>query len=62
MNMAMKLNYRPSDLGYYTTWWLTAKPSISSQTRTSPKTCIKFDDKCVAIQQVIIYIHYYTFY
>ncbi len=30
----MKLSYHPSDLSYYTTWWLTPVSSISSQNTT----------------------------
>lgn len=57
----MKLNYCPSDLAYYTTWWLTSKPSTSSQTKSSSsQNNIKFDDDCNTIQQVSLYILLYV--
>jgi hypothetical protein len=34
MDTNMKLSYHPSDLSYYTTWWLTPVSSISSQNTT----------------------------
>ncbi len=59
----MKLKYQPSDLAYYTTWWLNSKPSNSTQITTlSVQNSIKSDDECIIIQQVIIYIIIYTFY
>jgi hypothetical protein len=63
--MDSKLNYNPSDLAYYTTWWLTSKPSISSQTTItslSVHNSIKSDDECLFIQQVTIYIIIYMFF
>jgi hypothetical protein len=30
MNTNTKSLYHPGDLSYYTTWWLTPEPSISS--------------------------------
>jgi hypothetical protein len=29
MNVAMRLDYSPSELAYYTTWWLKSTPSTS---------------------------------
>jgi len=54
--MTVNFNYRPSDLAYYTTWWLTSKPSDSSQITTlSVKNSVKSEDECGSfIQQVII--------
>jgi len=61
--MAMKLKYQPSDLAYYTTWWLTSKPSNSIQiTKLSVQNSVKSNDESIIIQQVIIYVIIYTFY
>lgn len=55
--MSIKLNYRPSDLAYYTTWWLTSKPSISSQTTIlSMDNSIKINDECISHRPVIIFL------
>ncbi len=55
LNIAMELKYRPSDLAYYTTWWLTSRPSNSSQmTTASVQNSIKSDEECMVMQQVII--------
>jgi hypothetical protein len=52
----MKSNYRPSDLSYYTTWWLTPTSSLSSQNTTlSVHDHVKSNDECND-QQVIIYM------
>ena len=60
--MATKSNYRPSDLAYYTTWWLTSKPSISSQMKTSSsQNCSKLYDQYVTIDEVILYILLYIY-
>ncbi len=57
----MKPTYRPSDLNFYTTWWLTSKSSSLSHTATtlSVRNAAELDDQCT-IQQVIIYIIIYV--
>lgn len=53
--MSISYNYRPSDLAFYTTWWLNSKTSISSQgTLLSTDTSTKTDDECLSHQTVII--------
>ncbi|CAF0925168.1 unnamed protein product [Adineta steineri] len=51
--MAMKLKSSPSNLTFYTTWWLTSTSSISPKITSSSQTSLKLDDKCNIIEQVI---------
>ena len=54
--MDTKLNYRPSDLGYYTTWWLTPTSSNASQVTTlATQISSKSDEQCVIVKPVILY-------
>lgn len=56
-DMSIKSNYRPSDLAYYTTWWLSSKSSNSSQMTTiSGRNSIKSEDESTIPQEVIIYM------
>ena len=54
--MSMKSNYGPNDLAFYTTWWLTPTPSISSKTTLSVQNSIKSDNEHSVLQSVMIHL------
>jgi hypothetical protein len=58
LDMSIRFNYCPSDLAYYTTWWLNSKPLISSQTTSilSVNNSIKIEDEYLSHQSVIIFL------
>ncbi|CAF1220610.1 unnamed protein product [Adineta ricciae] len=42
--MTLELEYSPSNLAFYTTWWLTSKSS---------NFCLKSEEKCVTFPQIV---------
>ncbi|UJR21236.1 hypothetical protein I4U23_024331 [Adineta vaga] len=52
--MAVKLEYGPNNLAFYTTWWLNSKPSdLSHINISSSQLCDKPNDECIVFPQIV---------